>query len=243
MAAKHNQVAATLTDEILHGRYRAGDRLPSERELALRFNVSRGAVREAMSRLSQLGVAVIQPGGARAAPLREASLDIIGHMLASTRVLDATLLQHIFQVIGRLLSMAAEAVVEQADDAELQGVRTQVRAVLEPSLDEAGHAERRIEMMRSFMLNSGNLVCQLIAHSLFQQFAPSLEAVKPYLHMNIAKFNALARQLDQALAKRDRAAVRKVFDGIFELHRTTLTPALKAAAQQTELPAAGAAAS
>ena len=233
MGAKHDKVAATLTDEILHGRYRTGDRLPSERELALRFNVSRGAVREAMSRLSQLGVAVIQPGGARAAPLREASLDIIGHLLASTRVPDAKLLQQIFQVIEHLLSMAAEAVVDRANDTELQAVRVQVLKVLDESLDEAGHAEQRIEMMRSFMLTSDNLVGQLIAHSLFQQFAPSLAAVKPYLYMDIIQFNALARQLEQALAKRNRTAVRRIFDGIFELHRITLKPALRAAARQT----------
>ena len=234
MSAKHNQLAEILTDEILSGRYRAGDRLPSERELAARFNVNRGAVREAMSRLSQLGVAVIQPGGARVAPINEASLDIIGHMLASTRVPDATLLEQIFQVVGRLLSMAAETWVEQASAAEVEVIRDHARRLLDRRLDSEAHAAARIEMMRDIMVTSGNLVCQLIAHGLFKQFAPTLEAVKPYVRIDVEKFNALARRLDSALAERDRRAVREVFDGMSELHRRTLTPALEAAARQSE---------
>ncbi|MCY3981512.1 MAG: GntR family transcriptional regulator, partial [Alphaproteobacteria bacterium] len=177
MSAKHNQLAGTLTDEILSGRYRAGDRLPSERELAVRFNVSRGAVREAMSRLSQLGVADIQPGGARVAPINQASLDIIGHMLAATRVPDAQLLGQIFQVVGRLLSMAAEALVERGRDADIEAVQARLSRLFDDELDGEAHAAARIEMMRTIMITSGNLVCQLIAHGLFKQFAPTLEAV------------------------------------------------------------------
>lgn len=234
MSAKHNQLAEILTDEILSGRYQPGDRLPSERELAVRFNVNRGAVREAMSRLSQLGVADIQPGGARVAPINEASLDIIGHMLAATRVPDATLLEQIFQVVGRLLSMAAETWVGRASAAEVEVIRGHAQRLVNGGLDSETHATARIELMRDIMATSGNLVCQLIAHSLFKQFAPTLEAVRPYVQLDVEQFNALAQRLDSALAKRDRRAVREVFDGISELHRRTLTPALEAAARQSE---------
>ena len=41
MQTKHEHIANTLTDEILSGRYRPGDRLPSERELCRRFAVGR----------------------------------------------------------------------------------------------------------------------------------------------------------------------------------------------------------
>ena len=241
MSAKHNQLAGTLTDEILSGRYQAGDRLPSERELAVRFNVNRGAVREAMSRLSQLGVADIQPGGARVAPINEASLDIIGHMLAATRVPDAQLLGQIFQVVGRLLGMAAEALVERGQVEDIDAVRARLLPLLDSDLDGEAHAAARIEMMRTVMITSGNLVCQLIAHGLFKQFAPTLQAVKPYVQLDVEQFNRLARRLDSALASRDQRSVREVFDEFSLLHRRTLTPALEAAARQSEpLPEAAA---
>ena len=233
MSAKQDQLAGTLTDEILSGRYRAGDRLPSERELAVRFNVNRGAVREAMSRLSQLGVADIQPGGARVAPINEASLDIIGHMLAATQVPDAQLLEQIFQVVERLLSMAAEALVERGREEDIEAVRAHVRQLLDGHLDSEAHAAARIEMIRTIMITSGNLVCQLIAHGLFKQFAPTLEAVKPYVQLDVEAFNRIAQRLEGALANRDRRAMRDVFDDFSELHARTLAPAIEAAVRQT----------
>jgi DNA-binding FadR family transcriptional regulator len=46
-----SQVARMISDEILAGRFRVGDRLPTERELAETFGVSRNVVREAIARL------------------------------------------------------------------------------------------------------------------------------------------------------------------------------------------------
>ncbi len=234
MRTKHEHIANTLTDEILSGRYQPGDRLPSERELAIRFHANRGAVREAMSRLSQLGVAAIHPGGARVAPIGEANLDIIGYMLSSSALPDARLLEQIFQVIDRLLSMAAETVVGEATDAQIQDIRALVRPLLDSSLDRDAHAAARVEMMRAVMLTSDNLVCQLIARSLFEQLAPSLAALERYVQLDIAAFTLLMRQLDRALEVRDRAAVRATFDHLAELHRDAIMRAHVAAARDVD---------
>ena len=45
-----------ITAEILHGRLRAGDKLPTERELVAQLGVSRTVLREALSSLEALGV-------------------------------------------------------------------------------------------------------------------------------------------------------------------------------------------
>ena len=49
--SKHEEIAAGLIKDILSGRYRVGERLPSERDLAGRFDANRGSVREAMKKL------------------------------------------------------------------------------------------------------------------------------------------------------------------------------------------------
>ncbi len=59
--SKHEEIADSLTHDILVGQYRTGERLPSERDLAVRFVANRGAVREAMKKLEQLGLADIRP--------------------------------------------------------------------------------------------------------------------------------------------------------------------------------------
>ena len=234
MQTKHENIANILTDEILSGRYRPGDRLPSEREMATRFHANRGAVREAMSRLSQLGVAAIHRGGARVAPIDEANLDIIGYMLSSSELPDAKLLDQIFQVIDRLLAMAAETVVVEASDRQIEDIRALVQRLLDPSLDGEAHTAARVEMMRAVMVTSDNLVCQLIARSLFDQFAPSLAAFERYVQLDVDAFTLLMRQLDSALAVRDRSALRAVFDNLAGLHRETMLGALAAASRDAE---------
>jgi GntR family transcriptional regulator, phosphonate transport system regulatory protein len=49
-------IAATLTDEIRGGHYRAGEKLPTEAALASRFGVNRHTVRHALASLSDKGI-------------------------------------------------------------------------------------------------------------------------------------------------------------------------------------------
>jgi len=56
------RVAAQIEKRILDGELRSGDRLPTERELAEQFQVSRTAVREAMKILAQKGLVDMRPG-------------------------------------------------------------------------------------------------------------------------------------------------------------------------------------
>jgi GntR family transcriptional repressor for pyruvate dehydrogenase complex len=56
------QVAEQIEKRILDGELHSGDRLPTERELAEQFHVSRTAVREAMKILAQKGLVDMRPG-------------------------------------------------------------------------------------------------------------------------------------------------------------------------------------
>ena len=56
------RVAEQIEKRILEGELRKGDRLPTERELAEQFQVSRTAVREAMKSLAQKGLINMRPG-------------------------------------------------------------------------------------------------------------------------------------------------------------------------------------
>jgi len=56
------EVMERLSDLIVNGRLARGSQLPTERELAERFEVARGAVREALRGLAMLGMVEIRPG-------------------------------------------------------------------------------------------------------------------------------------------------------------------------------------
>lgn len=59
---KHGLITEALSEEIRAGRYRVGDRLPSEPELSLRFGVSRHTVRAALRTLHELGLVSSRQG-------------------------------------------------------------------------------------------------------------------------------------------------------------------------------------
>jgi GntR family transcriptional repressor for pyruvate dehydrogenase complex len=53
---RSTQVAEVILQALRDGRYKPGDRLPSEREMAHQLGVSRPSVREAVAALQMVGV-------------------------------------------------------------------------------------------------------------------------------------------------------------------------------------------
>lgn len=215
---KHEEIADSLTRDILVGQYRTGERLPSERDLAARFDANRGAVREAMKKLEQLGIACIQPGGARVAPLNEASLDVIGHLMAIGEVPDEDLVDQILVVMQHLITLAAESAVRRATDAEIDTIRERVQALARPDGNVLA-TEARFELMSAIMAASGNLVCQLIARALLAQFAPRIALLEGRIPVDMAAHRRYAERLDAALADRDADAVRVIFRNWSDFNR------------------------
>jgi DNA-binding FadR family transcriptional regulator len=76
-AQRPEAIAREIRDDILRGRYRPGERLPYERELALQAGANRGSAREALKLLAQQRLIEIRPGGARVILLHRASLDVL----------------------------------------------------------------------------------------------------------------------------------------------------------------------
>lgn len=225
---KHEEIAESLTRDILVGQYRTGERLPSERDLAARFDANRGAVREAMKKLEQLGLASIHPGGARVAPLQEASLDVIGHLLSLGELPDETLVDEIMQVFTALITLAAEGAVRRASDEQLAGIRARLKPLLEGTIDHATNSVARFELIQAIMQASGNLVCQIIARSLFLQFVPRMAPLEGVVELDLEAQRNFGLRLDAALATRNVEAVRCTFESLSNFNRETARRAFAA---------------
>ncbi len=73
------QVLDQLKEAILLGKYKSGDKLPSERELTMEFQVSRGVIREAIRALEITGFIVIRQGQNGGAFVTDLSFDHLGN--------------------------------------------------------------------------------------------------------------------------------------------------------------------
>jgi len=159
-------IAASLRDDILRGHYRCGERLPSERDLAQRFGVHRSTVREAFKRLEQLGVARIRPGGARVAPLEEASLDVVEHLLALDSPPDPEILDQALEAISGFRAMSARLGTERADAQQRAKMLEILATMLNEELDVDRHLGLVTELSDCFVEASGNMVLRLMRHGL-----------------------------------------------------------------------------
>jgi DNA-binding FadR family transcriptional regulator len=83
---KQNRVFQDMVDQIegaiLDGRLKAGDKLPSQRELGEMFQTSRGSLREALRVLEQKGLIDIKLGVSGGATVKEATTEPVSESLA-----------------------------------------------------------------------------------------------------------------------------------------------------------------
>jgi GntR family transcriptional regulator, transcriptional repressor for pyruvate dehydrogenase complex len=70
-----DEIVEQLKQSIMLGRFKTGDKLPSERELSDEFQVSRVAVREALKSLKDLGFIVTRQGATGGAYVRDLSFE------------------------------------------------------------------------------------------------------------------------------------------------------------------------
>jgi len=160
----HQDVAEQLRDAILDGRYRAGDKLPPERELAEEFQVNRTSVREAIKVLEGLGlVSVRQGGGATVLPLIDASFDLLPAMVFHGGRVDLALLADLNEVMGPLLLEMGRLAIERRTEAHMARLKELRDAIVDQELDreERGRALRDVLVLLSDM--TGNRVWQMLA--------------------------------------------------------------------------------
>ena len=221
------EITATLRDEILRGQYRSGERLPSERDLAARFEANRGAVREALKKLEQLGVASINPGGVRVVPIEEASLSILGPLIDLHDTPDVNLIGHTLDVLGYLVSILAKTAIEKASDAEIQQMQTILSRMVCVQATTAENQENWQELGTLFAQINNNLVLRLILNGLKTQFLNrENRSTAPEIELDKQKSMEIIKQLESSLIQRDSIRAADVISNHFLMVRQTVQAAL-----------------
>ena len=213
-----NEIATILRGEILDQRYREGERLPSERDLAVRFNASRGAVREAFSQLEQLGLIDIQLGGTRVQSLQSASIAVLGPLMARTELPDPVLVRQFLQTFGALAALSAREAVQSARQEQMNRMREMVVNLSKLTKDFQAMSAQWHEFLEYLTEVSENLVVQLIGNDLKAQFVEQMinldiqpQITKPILDDVL---NALKQSLMDQDGSRAAAAVTRYFDAL-----------------------------
>lgn len=211
-----HEIAESLRTDILKNHYRPGDRLPSERDLAARFEASRGAVREGFSQLEQLGLIRILPGGARVQPIESASLAVLGPMLELEEIPNPQLVDQFLETYSALASLTARSAVVKASSEELNQLQQLIVKLAKQPKDFESTQQQWRDFLDALANVADNLVIRLISNGLRTQFVEYMMnlGIKPEARKNLA--NKTLKALKTSLETRDgemaSEAVRAHFD-------------------------------
>ena len=229
--SRSTTIATVLRDEILSGQYRTGERLPSERDLCSRFSVSRGAVREALKQLQQLGIASIQPGGARVVAVETCTLGVLGPLLELNEIPDPKLVDEVMHMIGVLMREAASAAIAKATDAELEAAQGIVDEMLAAADDPVRQFAAVRKLGEFYISVADHLVLRLMVNGLTTSFMARMASHDPLTSLAPNELEIPAKRIRKALVARNSEELGIAMQDLNRLFREGARKALQQAAR------------
>ena len=172
-----SQVARMISDEILAGRFRAGDRLPTERELAESFGVSRNVVREAIARMRFEGAVETRHG---------VGVFVLGNEAGSALRIDAeilrdrSLLRSLFELRAIIEVAAAGLAAARRNRKHLAAIKSALHT-LNDSQGSDGSADADIEFHRAVVQASDNVYVATFANFIWEHVRTSIAEANQHL--------------------------------------------------------------
>jgi DNA-binding FadR family transcriptional regulator len=220
--SKADEIIAVLRGEILMGQYRPGERLPSERDLAARFDSNRGAIRESIKKLEQLGIVAVAPGGVRVLPVEEATLEVLGYLLELGEIQKPELIGQVLDVLAVMTSLSARSALVEASDENISDM-VQLANQLATSLgDKERHTDAWIQFSDKMLSIHGNLVLRLVGNGLRTQFLSSTMNLGFEPDIDMTSVKQLLLRLRDSIKSRDELTVRDAIIEHFQIIKTGL---------------------
>ncbi|MBR9773311.1 FadR/GntR family transcriptional regulator [Halomonas sp.] len=137
----YQRVFEVFRERVLNGEWRPGDRLPSERELALELKVGRPLLREVMRSLDMLGVLDIRHG--KGAYVAKADFKVLSDFFAFYLAQEKNALDDVMQARIAIECQAVRLACDRATDNDIARIETcfkQLMATLEDP-EQGGRAD------------------------------------------------------------------------------------------------------
>lgn len=131
----YEEIVKQFIDRIKSGELKPGDRLPTERDLALQLNVSRTAIREALRSLETMGVIDSKVGSGTF--IKEMSLDILMDSFAGVLTKNERLIIELIEVRLLLEVEIAKLAARRIDENKIHALEKTI-VLMENEIKEGG---------------------------------------------------------------------------------------------------------
>lgn len=228
--SRTDAIAETLRAQILSGKYEAGERLPSERELAQKTGCNRASVREALKQLEHSGMIAIRPGGgARVVPLAEAGLGVLKHVLTSRRP-DREFLAQWLDVHELVIAGATRFAMERATEDELVAAKKLLRKLVAQTTSAEEFVATADALTDLIAIASRNVVLRMVRNALTAQ-AQHRGLERRALGQTRKQLVPIVRDIERAMDTRDAVAAEEGVRRLLRANRETILDLIAAPVQ------------
>lgn len=145
-----DEIAAQIRDMVASGRLKPGDRLPPERDLASRLQVSRNTLREAFRALEHAGIIEMRMGSSGGAFVMRGNSGVIVSGMADLYHLGAITPQQLTEARVWISEMVVRVVCQRATEDDLLALEANIDATA--SAAAANEFDERQRLNREFHL-------------------------------------------------------------------------------------------
>lgn len=204
-ARLYEQVVEQIEQQILRGNLRHGDRLPTERELAEQFHVSRTVVREAVKALREKGL--VQGYQGRGTFVTNSTARAVRHSLGLMMQISATKSANDLAQVREILEPEIAALAaKRATKQDLAAIQHAV-AIMDTTLDDA---DAFVEADLQFHLTLAQATQNPLISTLINPIVDLLreERKRTFKHGGAARGQAHHKKIADAIMRRDAEAAR-----------------------------------
>jgi len=216
----YRQIADSIAADIQAGRYKAGERLPTERDLAAQYGVSRPTMREALIALEILGLIEARHGFGILVTGTSSIETITDSEIGAFELIEA---RRLFE--GEVAAMAATQVTDQ-DIAELEAL---MKRMGDPDPARAVQADREFHLTIANITGNGAMVACIENLWEWRYRSPLAKLIMSRadlgMKQRIHEHSDILDALKQRSATAARAAMHDHLDRVIE-HLLTATEVL-----------------
>ncbi len=181
-------VLDNILAHYLNGQVQIGEKLPSERELAKRFSVSRNSVREALQILALQNVIEIKRGGGSF--VKQSDSRFIREALAEKLTMNEShLVFEMLEVRRALEAEAAALAAQRASAKDLNNIYKSLEMMAAVSIDEAkAGAEADLNFHMFIVTASHNSILIHLAQTLMEQMKKTIQTTRQHRFLNPERY-------------------------------------------------------
>lgn len=194
-------VVEQIVGEVLSGTMQPGDQLPSERRLAEVLGVSRPAVREALKRLSSIGLVEIRQGETTTVRdfRRHAGLDLLPRLLLQAGELDTAVVRSILETRLHNGPKVAELAARR-HGTELPGLMEATVGALRSETDPIQLQRHALNFWDHLVDHADSITFRLMYNTLRATYEPALPALATMMAAEVSRPDAYQAIADAVIA-------------------------------------------